>query len=293
MFYLFDWPYWSLYAIINKQKRHKDKRMGIEQKYDQLKKIISGYKRTIVAFSGGVDSTFLLKTCVDVLGKENVMAFIGQSPTCPAREIEEAKKLSALIGVEYIIEKTSEMEDSDFVRNDKLRCYYCKNHLFRKAWEIAEKGRFLHVVEGSNLDDTYDYRPGRKACLEQGIASPLLMAELTKNDIRELSRQLHLPTHDKPAFACLSSRIPYGIPIMIETLEKIELSEDFIRGLGIRQVRVRYHGSVARIEVANNEINKVFESKDEIAEALQNYGFFYITLDLQGYRTGSMNKPVI
>lgn len=267
--------------------------MGIEQKHEQLIKIISGLKGVTVAFSGGVDSTFLLKTCVDVLGKENVLAFIGKSPTCPAREIEEAKALSALIGAKYIIVETSEMEDPDFVRNDKSRCYYCKNHLFRKVWETAAKKGFLHVAEGSNLDDMDDYRQGRKACVEQKVISPLLMAELTKNEIRELSRRLHLPTHDKPAFACLSSRIPYGTPIMIDILKKIELSEDFIRGLGMRQVRVRYHGNVARIEVENDELTKVIENKDKIAEALESYGFLYITLDLQGYRTGSMNKPAI
>jgi pyridinium-3,5-biscarboxylic acid mononucleotide sulfurtransferase len=264
--------------------------MDIDQKYGNLKEIIKGLGKVVVAFSGGVDSTFLLKTCVDVLGRENVLAFIGLSPTCPAREIEEAKNLSALIGVEYIIEETSEMEDPDFVRNDKSRCYYCKTHLFRKAWEIAEKGGFLHVVEGSNLDDMDDYRPGRKACLEQEAVSPLLMAKLTKNEIRELSKKLSLPTHDKPAFACLSSRIPYGTPINIDILNKIELSEDFIRSLGIRQVRVRYHGSVARIEVANNEIDTVIDNRETIADALRNYGFLYIALDLQGYRTGSMNS---
>ncbi|MEI6154956.1 MAG: ATP-dependent sacrificial sulfur transferase LarE [Deltaproteobacteria bacterium] len=266
--------------------------MDIDQKYGNAKEIIKGLGRVLVAFSGGVDSTFLLKTCVDVLGRDNVLAFIGLSPTCPAREIDEAKNLSAFIGAEYVIRETSEMEDPDFVRNDKSRCYYCKTHLFRKAWEIAEKGGFLHVVEGSNLDDMDDYRPGRKACVEQKAISPLLIAELTKNEIRELSKTLGLPTHDKPAFACLSSRIPYGTPIGIDILNKIELSEDFIRSLGIRQVRVRYHGSVARIEVANNEIDTVIDNKEAIAEALRKYGFLYIALDLQGYRTGSMNSPV-
>lgn len=263
--------------------------MDIEYKFNKLKNLIYNLRSVVVAFSGGTDSTFLLKICADALGKENVLAFTGQSPAYPAREIEEAKRLATLIGVEYIIEETSEMEDPDFIRNDKSRCYYCKTHLFRKAWEIAEKDGFLHVVEGSNLDDMDDYRPGRKACIEQKALSPLLSAELTKNEIRELSRKLCLPTHDKPAFACLSSRIPYGTAINNDILKKIELSEDFIRSFGIRQARVRYHGNIARIEVDNNEIITIIDNRDRIAEALQNYGFFYITLDLQGYRTGSMN----
>ena len=266
--------------------------MDIEYKFNHLKDSVKNLKSVVVAFSGGTDSTFLLKICADTLGKENVMAFTGQSPTSPAREIEEAKGLATLIGVEHIIEETSEMEDPDFIRNDKSRCYYCKTHLFRKAREIAEKGGFLHVVEGSNLDDMDDYRPGRKACIEQKALSPLLSAKLTKNEIRELSRKLCLPTHDKPAFACLSSRIPYGTAINNDILKKIELSEDFIRSFGIRQARVRYHGNIARIEVDNDEIITIIDNRDRIAEALQNYGFFYITLDLQGYRTGSMNNTV-
>lgn len=263
--------------------------MDFKKKYENVKDIIKGLGNVVVAFSGGVDSTLLLKTCIDVLGKKNVLAFIGQSPAFPSREIEEAKRLSCLFGAEYMIVETLEMENPDFVRNDKSRCYYCKDNLFRKAWEAAKTKGFSHVIEGSNLDDTSDYRPGRKACVEQGIISPLLMAGLTKKEIREISKTLGLTTHDKPAFACLSSRIPYGTSINSDILKKIELSEEFIRSLGIHQIRVRYHRSIARIEVAKDEINIVVDNKEVIADALRNFGFLYITLDLEGYRTGSMN----
>jgi uncharacterized protein len=243
----------------------------------------------LVAFSGGVDSTFLLKVCVDALGKENVLAFIGKSPTCPEREIEEAKGLAAHIGAEYLIEETTEMADQNFIQNSKSRCYYCKTHLFHKAWEIARTKGFGHVAEGSNLDDMEDFRPGRIACMEQSIRSPLLEARLTKNEIRELSKALSLPTYDKPAFACLSSRVPYGVAIDANVLKKIERSEDFLQGLGIRQVRVRYHGSIARIEVMVKDFEKVIANQERISEALQTYGFSFVTLDLKGYRTGCMN----
>lgn len=263
--------------------------MNTEEKYRNLKEIIKGLKRVVVAFSGGVDSTFLLKACIDVLGRENVLAFIGQSPTCPRREIEEAISLSELIGAEYLVAETSEMEDSNFIQNTTSRCYYCKTHLFDKAWDIAKGRGLLHVVEGSNLDDMDDFRPGRKACTEQNVISPLLAAKLTKRQIRELSKKFSLPTHDKPSFACLSSRIPYGTVINSEILKKIEHSEDFVRSLGIRQVRVRYHGKIARIEVLTEDFDTIITNKTKILEALQQYGFSSVTLDLKGYRTGSMN----
>jgi pyridinium-3,5-biscarboxylic acid mononucleotide sulfurtransferase len=263
--------------------------MKTEEKFEKLKEIIRGLGKAVVAFSGGVDSTFLLKVCVDVLRKENVLAFIGLSPTCPAREIEDAKRLSALIGVEYIIAETTEMEDRNFLENTTSRCYFCKTHLFDRAWEIAKANGFLHVLEGSNLDDMDDFRPGRKACLEQGVASPLLVAELTKEEIRDLSKRLSLPTHEKPSFACLSSRIPYGTSIDEGTLKSIECSEDFIRSLGIRQLRVRYHGAVARIEVLPQDFPVVLANRTAIIEGLKQYGFSYVTLDLKGYKTGSMN----
>ena len=265
--------------------------MNVEQKYKKLQEIIGSLENVVVAFSGGVDSTFLLKVCVDVLGKTNVVGFIGESPTCPDREIEEAKGLATLIGAEHLIRETTEMEDSNFIQNDKSRCYYCKSHLFLKAREIANEKGYLHIVEGSILVDKDDFRPGRKACKEQNVRSPLLEAGLTKNEIRELSKALSLPTHDKPAFACLSSRIPYGVSIDEQALKKIERSEDFLRSLGIRQLRVRYHGTIARIEVMPEDFEKLITHREKISEALQVYGFAYVTIDLNGYRMGSMNAP--
>jgi uncharacterized protein len=265
--------------------------MQSKQKYSHLRKIINTLQRVVVAFSGGVDSTFLLKVCVDVLGRGNVLAFTGLSPTCPEREIAEARRLSSLIGVECILTETAEMDDPRFIENNTSRCYFCKTHLFAKAWDIAHQRGFIHVVEGSNLDDMSDVRPGRKACLEQRVKSPLLDAGLTKGEIRELSEALALPTYDKPSFACLSSRVPYGTAIDTTILKRIERSEDFIQSIGIRQVRVRYHGTVARIEVHDKDFDVVMANRDKISDALKNYGFLYVVLDLQGYRTGNMNIP--
>lgn len=263
--------------------------MSTEEKYAFLKTIIADLQSVVVAFSGGVDSTFLLKVSVDVLGKDNVLAFIGLSPTCPDREIEAAKGLATFIGAEYLIEETSEINDLRFVENNKSRCYFCKTHLFVTAKEIAARRGLLHVVEGSNLDDMDDFRPGRKACAEQGVRSPLLEANLTKNEIRELSKQLSLPTYDKPSYACLSSRIPYGTAINEVILKKIERSEDFIQRLGIRQVRVRYLGDTARIEVLREDFGTILANKDFITGTLSQYGFVHVALDLRGYQTGSMN----
>jgi uncharacterized protein len=263
--------------------------VNIDNKFSKLKKILADLQRVVVAFSGGVDSTFLLKVSVDILGRNNVLAFIGQSPTAPDREVKEALKLAALIGAEYLITETSEMDDPCFIENTASRCYFCKTHLFTKAWEIAGQRGFFHIVEGSNLDDMEDYRPGRKACAEQKVKSPLLMAELTKKEIRDLSGKLCLPTHDKPSFACLSSRVPYGTSIDITILKKIEHSEDFLHDLGIRQARVRYHGNIARIEVLEEDFNTILVNRTSILSTLRQYGFSYVTLDLKGYQTGSMN----
>jgi uncharacterized protein len=262
----------------------------INAKFAHFKDIIKDLGRVLVAYSGGVDSTFLLKCCVDVLGKENVLAFIGLSPSYPAREIEEAREYAGLIGAEYVCVDTAEMEDAQFVSNPRERCYYCKTHLFEAAYVVARQRGFTHIVEGSNLDDLDDFRPGRRACAEQKVVSPILIARITKAEVRELSRALGLPTHNKPSLACLASRVPYGTFIDAPILRRIELSEEFLKGLGATQVRVRFHGDLARIEVTGQDFDLVVAKREEIAARLKEYGFTYVALDLRGYRTGSMNE---
>lgn len=264
--------------------------MDINTKYQNLKETIKSLESVLVAFSGGVDSALLLKTCVDVLGREHVKAVINASPIHPGKEIEEATYIAGVIGVDYIVIATSEMEDPDFLQNTKERCYYCKLHLFDALWDIAHKIGFPHVVEGSNLDDTKDFRPGSRACREKNIISPLQMAELTKKEVRSISQNLLLATHDKPSNACLASRIPYGTQIDKNLLKRIERAEDALKALGIRQTRVRYHGILARIEVGEEDFNLIMDNRNEIAEELRKEGFVYITLDIEGYRTGSMNE---
>jgi len=181
------------------------------------------------------------------------------------------------------------MEDSRFTENNKLRCYYCKTHLFKKAWEIAKQRGFEHVLEGSNLDDMNDFRPGLKACKQMGVISPLLEIGFTKMEIRRLSETFCLPTFNKPSLACLSSRIPYGVAIDEHTLNIIERSEDYLRDLGIYQVRVRYYKNIARIEILPEDFHKVMTNRTAIVEGLKNMGFLYVCLDLEGYKSGSMN----
>jgi pyridinium-3,5-biscarboxylic acid mononucleotide sulfurtransferase len=263
---------------------------GVDSKLEELKRIIKDLGRVLVAYSGGVDSTFLLKCCVDTLGRENVLALIGVSPSYPAREMEEAKEYAALIGADYVCVETSEMEDANFVRNPRERCYYCKLNLFGKAEEVAKEKGFTYILEGSNLDDMDDFRPGRKACAERGVVSPILAANLTKAEVRELSKSLGLPTHDKPSLACLASRVPYGVAIDVSLLKKIELSEEFLKSLGVKQARVRSHGDMARIEVTDPDFDVVAAHREKIAGRLKEYGFTYVALDLKGYRTGSLNE---
>lgn len=266
--------------------------METTRKYKTLRRIIKDFNRVVVAYSGGVDSTLLLKVCVDVLGPDNVLAFIGSSPVHPERETLEAVNFAQQMGVRHVVVKTDEMKNRDFTDNHRDRCYICKAGLLDQVWEVAKRGGYQHVVEGSNLDDEDDFRPGSRAVAEKGVLSPLRMAGLTKDDIRELSRMLNLTTHDKPSLACLASRVPYGTAITGDILKRIELSEEFLRGLGLPQVRVRYHGDIARIEVGARDMDRVLVNGEKVYEALRAYGFTYVALDLKGFRTGSMNETL-
>lgn len=265
---------------------------GLYGRYEKLKEIVGGLGKVVVAFSGGVDSTFLLKVCLDSLGDGNVIAVTAVSPTYPETERNEAGELARQLGGRLVILDATEMNNPDFVANKPDRCYHCKTELFKAIREAARKLGFSHILEGSNISDLSDYRPGRRACVEAGIMGPLTEAGLSKEDIRALSKEHGLPTHDKPAQACLASRIPYGTSITIDRLKRIELSEAFIRTLGLSQVRVRHDGNTARIEVEEKDLPAVLEYRNVIAQKLTGLGFTYVALDLRGYRTGSMNDAI-
>lgn len=264
--------------------------MTLLAKEKKLEEIIRSYKSALVAYSGGVDSTLLLYLSFVYLGKDNVLALIADSETYPEREKKEAISFCEEKGIRYLVIHTNELSDERFANNSKDRCYYCKSYLFEEAVKIkAEKG-FDVIFEGSNRDDLKDYRPGRKAVEEKGIISPLLLSELTKEEIREISKRYGLPTYDKPSKACLASRIPYGERIEIDTLSKIDSAECFLEQLGFSYVRVRVHRDIARIEILPSEMEKMIADREKIINYLLSLGFRYITLDMEGYRTGSMNR---
>ncbi len=243
----------------------------------------------VVAFSAGVDSTFVAAVAADVLGNR-ALAVTGVSPSIPASEVKEARSLAAQIGIRHMLLGTSEMDRPGYVENSPQRCYHCKTELYGLLEEMAERDGIAFVLDGCNMDDLGDHRPGRVAAAEHRVRSPLIEAGLTKTDIRELSKERGLPTWDKPAMACLSSRIPYGTPVTVEALDQLGAAEAFLRGLGMRQLRVRHHGDVARIEVELADIPLVVEHRDRIVTRLRNLGYQYVTLDLVGFRSGSMNE---
>ena len=264
---------------------------SVQSKLSHLRRVIGEMPSAIIAFSGGVDSTFVTAVAHDVLG-ERSLAVTGVSPSVPPSEVEEAKQLARLIGVAHECIDTSEMDDPDYVKNSPDRCFHCKDELYGKLAVIAQQRGFAFVLDGCNLDDTRDFRPGRRAASQHGVRSPLVEAGLTKDDIRLLSRERGLPTWDKPAMACLSSRIPYGTPVTVEALGRIAAAEAFLRSLGIRQLRVRHHDDVARIELEPDGMTVLMQdgNRKRAVERLKEIGYRYVTLDLAGFRSGSLNE---
>jgi len=264
----------------------------VTAKYARLRTICRDLGSTLVAFSAGVDSTLLLRVCVDELGPEQATAVTAVSESYPSHELAQARRLARDMGCRLILVDTNELADEHYASNPTNRCFYCKQELFTTIFPIARQEGLATVVYGANLDDTGDYRPGMQAAKQMGPRAPLLEAEMGKPEIRAVSRYLGLETWDKPAFACLSSRIPYGERVTEEKLHQIDEAEVFVSAEGFRQVRVRHHGEVARIEVPPADLARFFEDgrNERITRRLKEIGFRYVTLDLLGYRSGSLNE---
>jgi uncharacterized protein len=266
----------------------------MNKKVELLQNLLKSMESILVAYSGGVDSTFLLRIAKDTLG-DNVLAVTAVSETYVQREFDQAKRIAKDLEVQHMCITTEELQYPNFTSNPTNRCYYCKKELFTKLKEIARQNHKRYVVDGTNADDIDDYRPGLLAIEELGIRSPLRETGLTKKDIRSLSRRVGLPTWNKPAIACLASRFPYGTTIDAQKLSMVERAEHILHGLGLSQVRVRHHDDIARIEIFPEEIPRFLEEKirQHVVYLFKEIGYKYITLDLQGYRTGSMNEVII
>ena len=262
--------------------------MTPEHKLSRLKKILSGLGSVLVAYSGGVDSTFLLKISRDTLGNK-IIAATANSETYPKNELRSSKQMARCFKVKHIIINTRELNNKNFLRNPKNRCYFCKKELFSKLKNIAGKHGIRFVIDATNYSDRKDFRPGNLAKKQLGVRSPLEEARLTKEDIRKLSKKLGLPTWNKPSLACLASRIPYGTEIDKKILNQINRAESFIRDMGFREVRLRHYNSLARIEVAKEDIPRLIAMRRLIIDRLKKLGYNYVTVDLEGYRTGSLN----
>ncbi len=268
----------------------------ILEKYRKLKKIISGFKTVIVAYSGGLDSAFLLYGCVDTLGTEAVTAVTADSESYPRSELEKARKFAESLGLKdrHRIIKTGEIEDPNYAANPFDRCFFCKQELYSRLTDTTVFDKAEVVFDGFNADDVGDFRPGRKAAEKYAIRSPLFEAGLGKTEIRDLAKHIGLSIWDKPQSACLASRIPYGSPVTKDKLEQIELAEEFLRGLGFMQMRVRHHDKLARIELPRESIDTILSDdlREKIYAKFRELGFVWVTLDLAGFRSGSMNEAL-
>ncbi len=266
--------------------------MRINEKYAQLQGILQNHKQVVVAYSGGVDSTFLLKAAIETLGPEKVLACIGVSASLARSQYEQAMDNARAMGAQVQEVTIEELDDQAYAVNKADRCFHCKSHLYTVLKKIADQAGFGVVICGSNFDDKDDYRPGNQAAIKLNVGSPLMEAQLTKTEIRLLSRDMKLPTADIPASPCLASRMAYGLEITADRLAQVEKAEDLLRALGFVEFRVRHHNTLARIEVTENDIPKLLECKGRVTEAVKALGFTFVTMDLQGFRSGSLNEAL-